>query len=45
MVAYEAGYRRQFRERVSIDLAAYVNRYDDLRTQEFAPGRRSRSRT
>jgi iron complex outermembrane receptor protein len=37
VVAYEAGYRRQFRERLSIDLAAYVNRYDDLRSQEFTP--------
>ena len=37
VVAYEAGYRRQFRERLSVDLAAYVNRYDDLRSQEFAP--------
>ncbi len=39
VVAYEAGYRRQFHERLSIDLAAYVNRYDDLRSQELAPGR------
>ena len=38
VVAYEAGYRRQFHERLSIDLAAYVNRYDDLRSQELAPG-------
>jgi len=38
VVAYEAGYRRQLRERVSIDLAGYVNRYDALRTQEIRPG-------
>ncbi len=37
VVAYEAGYRRQFRDRISIDLAGYVNRYDDLRTQELRP--------
>jgi iron complex outermembrane recepter protein len=34
VIAYEAGYRRQFADRVSFDVAAYVNRYDDLRTQE-----------
>jgi iron complex outermembrane recepter protein len=39
VVSYEAGYRRLFHERLSIDLAAYVNRYDELRSQEFAPGR------
>jgi iron complex outermembrane receptor protein len=39
VIAYEAGYRQQFRERISIDVATYVNRYDDLRTQEVAPGR------
>jgi iron complex outermembrane recepter protein len=38
VVAYEAGYRHQFRERLSIDLAGYLNHYSDLRTQEFAPG-------
>jgi iron complex outermembrane receptor protein len=38
VVAYEAGYRQQVHERLSIDIATYVNRYDDLRTQEFAPG-------
>lgn len=38
VVAYEAGYRRQFHERLSLDIATYVNRYDDLRTQEFRPG-------
>lgn len=39
VLAYEAGYRHQFKERASIDVAAYVNRYDDLRSQEIAPGR------
>ena len=39
VVAYEAGYRRQLHDRASIDVATYVNRYDDLRSQEVAPGR------
>lgn len=39
LLAYEAGYRRQFRQRFSVDLAGYVNRYDNLRTQESRPGR------
>jgi iron complex outermembrane receptor protein len=39
LLAYEAGYRRQLFERFSIDIAGYVNRYDDLRTQEVRPGR------
>lgn len=39
VVSYEAGYRHLFHERLSIDLAAYVNHYDELRSQEFAPGR------
>ena len=38
VIAYEAGYRRQIHERISIDIATYVNRYDDLRTQEIRPG-------
>jgi len=38
VLAYELGYRRRFRERVSIDVAGYVNRYDELRTQESRPG-------
>jgi len=38
VIAYEAGYRRQIHERVSVDIAAFVNRYDDLRTQEIRPG-------
>lgn len=39
VLAYELGYRRQVRDRLSLDIATYVNRYDDLRTQELAPGR------
>lgn len=39
VVAYEAGYRHLFNERLSVDVAAYVNSYDNLRTQEFVPGR------
>ena len=38
VVAYEAGYRQLFSDRVSLDIAAYVNRYDDLRTQEITAG-------
>lgn len=38
VLAYEAGYRQLLDERVSIDVAGYVNRYDDLRTQEVTPG-------
>ena len=38
VVAYEAGYRQQFHERLSLDIAMFVNRYDDLRTQELAAG-------
>jgi iron complex outermembrane receptor protein len=38
VTAYELGYRRQIRERVSVDIATYVNEYDDLRTQEVRPG-------
>jgi iron complex outermembrane receptor protein len=38
VIAYEAGYRRQILERLSVDIATYVNRYDDLRTQEIRPG-------
>ncbi|HWI18149.1 MAG TPA: TonB-dependent receptor [Vicinamibacterales bacterium] len=32
--AYEAGYRRRFGSRVSVDLAGFENRYDHLRSQE-----------
>jgi iron complex outermembrane receptor protein len=35
VVAYEAGYRVRPHERVALDTAAFVNRYDDLRSQEF----------
>jgi iron complex outermembrane receptor protein len=38
VIAYEGGYRRRFGDRFSIDLAAYVNTYDDLRSQEIAAG-------
>lgn len=38
VLAYEAGYRRQFHRRLSLDVAGYLNRYDDLRTQESRPG-------
>jgi iron complex outermembrane receptor protein len=38
VIAYEAGYRQQFRESVALDVAGYVNHYDDLRSQEFASG-------
>jgi iron complex outermembrane receptor protein len=34
VIAYEAGYRLQPGDRVSLDLATYVNHYDDLRSQE-----------
>jgi iron complex outermembrane receptor protein len=35
VIAYEAGYRKLYSDRMSIDVAAYVNRYDDLRSQEL----------
>jgi iron complex outermembrane receptor protein len=40
VVAGEAGYRHRVANRVSLDVAAFVNGYDDLRTQEpsTAPG-------
>jgi len=34
-VAYESGYRVRPHARVSVDVAAFVNRYDDLRSQEL----------
>ena len=34
VIAYEAGYRTRFGDRVSIDVALYNNRYDHLRSQE-----------
>ena len=40
VVAYETGYRVQPLDRMSLDLATFVNRYTDLRSQELpgAPG-------
>jgi iron complex outermembrane receptor protein len=40
VVAYEAGYRLRPHARLAIDVAAFANRYDDLRSQELpsAPG-------
>ena len=37
LIAYEAGYRRRYGDRFSIDVAAFNNRYDDLRSQESSP--------
>lgn len=37
LVAYEAGYRRRFGATLTLDLAAFVNDYDDLRSQEPTP--------
>jgi iron complex outermembrane receptor protein len=37
LIAYEAGYRRRYGDRFSIDVAAFENRYDDLRSQELSP--------
>jgi iron complex outermembrane recepter protein len=35
--AYEAGYRSQINKRLSVDLAAFVNSYNHLQTQEPLP--------
>lgn len=35
VIAYEAGYRIRPFHRLMIDVATFVNRYDDLRSQEF----------
>lgn len=35
VLAYEAGYRKLYSDRLSVDVAAYINRYDDLRSQEL----------
>ena len=35
VTAYEGGYRTRLRRWLSVDLAAYVNRYTDLRSQEI----------
>ena len=37
LIAYEAGYRKRYGDRFSIDIAAFNNRYDDLRSQESSP--------
>jgi len=37
LIAYEAGYRKRYGDRFSIDIAAFNNRYDDLRSQELSP--------
>jgi iron complex outermembrane receptor protein len=37
LIAYEAGYRRRWGDRFSVDVAAFNNRYDDLRSQELSP--------
>jgi iron complex outermembrane receptor protein len=37
LTAYEAGYRVQLRESLSIDLALFNNYYDHLQTQEASP--------
>jgi iron complex outermembrane receptor protein len=34
VIAYEAGYRARPSDRIAFDIAAYTNRYDDLRSQE-----------
>jgi iron complex outermembrane recepter protein len=36
-IAYEAGYRTQLLERLSLDLAVYYNSYDQLQTSEPQP--------
>jgi iron complex outermembrane recepter protein len=33
--AFEGGYRAEVSSRLSLDLATYTNRYDDLRSEEF----------
>ena len=38
LIAYEAGYRTEPLERLSLDLAAYYNDYSDLRSQQMQPG-------
>lgn len=35
--AHEAGYRFHPRDKLSVDLSVFVNRYDQLRTNEFTP--------
>jgi iron complex outermembrane receptor protein len=40
VIAYEAGYRVRPVPRLALDLAAFANRYDDLRSTEFNPATR-----
>lgn len=35
LLAWEAGYRRQFSPRISLDLAAFLNEYENLSSLEF----------
>jgi iron complex outermembrane receptor protein len=37
VIATEAGYRQEFMSRLTLDVAGFVNRYNDLRTQEPTP--------
>jgi iron complex outermembrane receptor protein len=39
LVAFEAGYRTMAHPAIAIDLTAFYNRYDDLRSQEVRGGR------
>ncbi len=38
LIAYEAGYRGEFSSRFSGSVSLYYNQYDDVRTDNFAPG-------
>lgn len=38
LLAYELGYRRQLGQDLSLDVATFYNVYDELRSQEPAPG-------
>ncbi|MGH8022008.1 MAG: TonB-dependent receptor plug domain-containing protein [Limisphaerales bacterium] len=38
LIAYEAGYRAQFNNRVSGSLSAFFNDYDHLRSLDYTPG-------
>ncbi|RAK51563.1 TonB-dependent receptor plug domain-containing protein [Phenylobacterium deserti] len=39
LIAYEAGYRGRFTEAATLSVTAYLHDYDELRTNEFVPGR------
>lgn len=39
LIAYEAGYRGRITDAASLSVTAYLHDYDDLRTNEFVPGR------